>query len=64
MRKKTAALMVLLLVMASSCYVTSASFSVAPGASLSLYDFLYSFLGSNVALADPVGGTGNPGGDD
>ena len=64
MRKKTAALMVLLLVMASACYVTSAPLSVAPGASLSLHGFVYSFLGTNVAFADPVGGNGDPGGDD
>ncbi len=63
MRKKTAALMVLLLVMAGACYVTSAPLSVAPSASLSLNSFFNSFFGSVVAFADPVPGGGGPGGD-
>ena len=63
MGKKTATLMVLLLVMAGICYVTSAPLSVAPGASLSLYEFIGSTLGISMVFAgDPVPG-GGPGGD-
>lgn len=62
LRKKTAALMLLLLVMAGACYVTSSPLSVAPGAALSLNGFLGSFLGTIAALADPVpGGIGGGG---
>ena len=63
MGKKTAALMVLLLVMAGAYYVTSSALSVAPGATFSLNVFLSSLTGINMALADPVDGTG-PGGYD
>lgn len=62
MGKKTAALMVLLLVMAGAYYVTSSALSVAPGASLSLYEFISSLTGVSMALADPVSG-GVSGGD-
>jgi len=60
--KKTAALMVLLLVMAGAYYVTSSALSVAPGASLSLFEFISSLTGVSMALADPVSG-GVSGGD-
>lgn len=63
MGKKTAALMVLLLVMAGAYYVTSSALSVAPGASLSLFEFLSSLTGISMVLADPVPG-GGPGGCD
>ena len=62
MGKKTAALMVLLLVMAGAYYVTSSALSVAPGASLSLFEFISSLTGVSMALADPVSG-GVSGGD-
>lgn len=64
MRKKTAALVVLLVIMAGACYATSAPLSVAPSASFSLYGFLNSFGSTAVTFAgDPVGGGGDPGGD-
>lgn len=63
MRKKTAALVVLLLVMASACYVTSAPLTVAPGMPLNLFGFLSSFGGTAVTFADPVPGGGSAGGD-
>ena len=63
MRKKTAALMALLLVMAGAYYVTSSALSVAPGATFSLNGFISSLTGINMALADPVSGCG-PGGND
>jgi hypothetical protein len=63
-RRKTTALVVLLLIMACTCYVTSAPLSVAPSASLSLYSFLNSFSGTAVTFAgDPVGGGPGGGGD-
>lgn len=64
MRKKTTALLVLLLVMAGACYVTSVPLTVAPGMPLSLFSFLSSFGGTAVAFADPVPGSGGAGGDD
>ena len=63
MRKKTAALIVLLLVMAGAFYVTSPALSVAPGASFSLNGFIGSLTGTSMALADPVPGTGSGGND-
>lgn len=62
-RKKTAALVVLLLVMAGACYVTSVPLTVAPGMPLSLFGFLSSFGGMAVTFADPVPGGGAGGGD-
>jgi hypothetical protein len=59
--KKKAALMVLLLVMAGAYYVTSSALSVAPGASLSLFEFISSLTGISMALADPVNGGGSGG---
>ena len=63
MRKNTAALIVLLLVMAGACYVTSPALSVAPGATFSLNGFISSLTGISMALADPVGGGGSGGND-
>jgi len=62
-RRKTVALVVLLLVMVGACYVTSAPLTVAPGMPLSLFGFLSSFGGTAVALCDPVPGGSNGGGD-
>lgn len=63
MRKRTAALILLLLVMAGACYVTSPALSVAPGAAFSLNGFISSITGMSMALADPVPGTGSGGND-
>jgi hypothetical protein len=61
--KKKAAFLILLLVIAGACYLTSPAISIAPGASFSLFKFLSLFMDSGVALADPVPGCG-PGGQD
>ena len=62
MRKRKVALVVLMLIMAGACYVTSASLTVAPGMPLSLFGFLSSFGGTAVAFCDPVPGGGGGGG--
>jgi len=63
-RRKTVALVVLLLVMVGACYVTSAPLTVAPGMPLSLFGIMSSFGGTAVAFAgDPVPGGGSAGGD-
>lgn len=63
MEKKKTAILILLLVMAGTCYLTSPTLSVAPGASFSLNGFISSITGMSMALADPVSGCG-PGGND
>ena len=63
MGKKKTALVLLLLVMAGACYLSSPALSVAPGASFSLNGFISSLTGVSMALADPVPGTGSGGND-
>jgi hypothetical protein len=61
-RRTKVALLVLMLLMAGACYVTSAPLTVAPGMPLSLFGFLSSFGGIAVTFADPVPGGGAGGG--
>ena len=61
MRKKTAALIILLLAIAGACYMTSPALSVAPGATFSLNGFISSLTGMIMAFADPVSGGGSGG---
>lgn len=63
MRKKTVALVILLVLMAGTICVTSAPLAVAPGASVGLYGFVTSICGPVAVFADPVPGGSSGGGD-
>ena len=63
MRKKTVALVILLVLMAGTICMTSATLAVSPSASVNLYGFITSICSPVVAFADPVPGGSSGGGD-
>ena len=62
LRSKMVSFLVLLVLLASSFYLTSATFTVAPDESVNVCDFVQGLGKTVMAYADPVPG-GGPGGD-